>query len=122
MCYIKQESCGRIGVGPFFKALAWWVVVGSKPLDPKTFFKLATCLMTGCHVVAHAWATWPRGPTTFVQKLTSVTLQLVHACIILRLHLSSLPSATSTSLNIFVDVSIDFLQVVPLFFFSCLRI
>jgi hypothetical protein len=27
----------RVGVWLFLKAWAWWVVVGSKPMDPKTF-------------------------------------------------------------------------------------
>jgi hypothetical protein len=39
--FIKQALIWHIGKGPFLKAWAWWVVMGSKPMDPQTFLTLS---------------------------------------------------------------------------------
>jgi hypothetical protein len=41
--YIHKSHGGRIGVGPLLKNLAWLLVMGSKPIDPKHNFE--TCHM-----------------------------------------------------------------------------
>ena len=35
----------------------WWLWV-QNPLTLNIFLELSICVLTGCHVAAHAWATW----------------------------------------------------------------